>query len=93
MPENERMEILHEIKGIDHVVLWYDGTQNCVGAIEKIHPTIFTKGGDRTDYTNIPEWDICQNIGCEIIAGVGGDKIQSSSDLVAAADGVKHAKK
>ena len=27
MPERERMEILHSIKGVDHVVSWYDGTQ------------------------------------------------------------------
>ena len=34
MPEPERMEILHSLKGVDHVVLWYDGTQNCIGAID-----------------------------------------------------------
>ena len=94
MPLEERMEIINAIKGVDFVVPWEtDGDQTVCGALELLRPRFFTKGGDRTDYTNIPEWDICQNIGCEIIAGVGGDKIQSSSDLVAAADGVKHAKK
>ena len=94
MPLEERMEIIDAIKGVDFVVPWEtDGDQTVCGALELLRPRFFTKGGDRTDYTNIPEWDICQNIGCEIIAGVGGDKIQSSSDLVAAADGVKHAKK
>ena len=88
MPENERMEILHEIKGIDHVVLWYDGTQNCVGAIEKIHPTIFTKGGDRSSRDRIPEADICDKIMCKIMYGVGGsEKVQSSSWLT---DGSKN---
>jgi len=82
MPQRERMEVLHAFKGIDHVVSWYDGTQNCVGAIEKIKPNIFTKGGDRDCRARIPESDICDVIGCEIIFGVGGEKIQSSSRLV-----------
>ncbi len=83
MPEPERMEILHSIKGVDHVVLWYDGTQNCVGAIEKIAPDIFTKGGDRSSRERIPEADACDQVDCKIIFGVGGsDKPQSSSWLV-----------
>ena len=82
MPEAERMEILHEIKGVDHVVKWYDGTQNCIGAIEKIRPTIFTKGGDRSDRVKIPEADICDKVMCKIELGVGGsEKVQSSSWL------------
>ena len=83
MPEHERMEILASIKGVDHVVLWYDGTQNCIGAIEKIKPDVFTKGGDRSSRDRIPEADICDEVGCQIRFGVGGnDKPQSSSWLV-----------
>jgi len=82
MPERERMEIIDAIRGVDHVVKWYDGTQNCIGAIEKIRPNIFTKGGDRSSRDKIPEADICDQLGCEILYGVGGsDKPQSSSWL------------
>lgn len=82
MPQTERLEILHSFKGVDHVVAWYDGTQNCIGAIEKIRPNIFTKGGDRSARDKIPEADVCDEVGCEIIYGVGGsEKIQSSSWL------------
>lgn len=84
MPESERMEVLHSIKGVDHVVKWYDGTQNCIGAIEKIRPNVFTKGGDRSSRDKIAEADICDNVGCKIMFGVGGnDKPQSSSWLTA----------
>ena len=84
MPEKERMEILHSIKGVDHVVRWYDGTQNCIGAIEKLSPNIFTKGGDRSSRDAIPEADICDKISCDIVYGVGGtEKVQSSSWLTA----------
>ena len=83
MPEPERMEILHSLKGVDHVVLWFDGTQNCIGAIKRIKPNVFTKGGDRSSRSRIPEADMCDQVGCEIVFGVGGtDKPQSSSWLV-----------
>ncbi len=82
MPEAERMEILHEFKGVDHVVKWYDGTQNCIGALRKIRPNIFTKGGDRSSRDRIPEADVCDEVGCQIMFGVGGkEKAQSSSWL------------
>ena len=92
MPQAERMEILDAIESVDHVVSWYDGTQNCVGAIRKISPNIFTKGGDRSSRDRIPEADVCDEVGCRIVFGVGGsDKPQSSSWLVDNANKAKEA--
>ncbi len=87
MPLQERMEIINALKGVDFVVPWEAEwpDQTVIGAIRALKPQFFTKGGDRFDASSIPEWDICQRIGCEIITGVGGEKIQSSSDLVAKA--------
>jgi D-beta-D-heptose 7-phosphate kinase/D-beta-D-heptose 1-phosphate adenosyltransferase len=82
MPLDERMEIINGISGVDYVTTWDDGTQFVTGAVEILRPSIFTKGGDRTDRTNIPEFEICDKIGCRVLTGVGGGKIQSSSDLV-----------
>ena len=81
MPELERMEILYGFKGVDYVVKWYDGSQNCSGAIQLIKPNIFTKGGDRNSIEKIPEKEACDKIGCEIRLGIGGKKVQSSSWL------------
>ena len=81
MPESERIEILQGIRGVDHVVPWFDGTQTCIGAIEALKPDIFTKGGDRTSRENIPEADMCDKVGCKIVFNVGGGKVQSSSWL------------
>ena len=82
MDQKERMEIIHSLKGVDHVTVWYAGTQNCIGAIKKIKPSIFTKGGDRDSRKKIPESQICDEVGCKIVFGVGGnDKPQSSSWL------------
>jgi D-beta-D-heptose 7-phosphate kinase/D-beta-D-heptose 1-phosphate adenosyltransferase len=84
MPLEERMEIINSIKGVDFVVPWEtDGDQTVCQAIELLRPNYFTKGGDRFDAQTIPEWNICQEINCKIITGVGrGGKVQSSSDLV-----------
>ena len=84
----DRMEIIHAIEGVDCVLPWFYTNDDftVVKAIHKIRPKWFTKGGDRTDATNIPEWEICNQVGCEVITGVGGGKIRSSSELVERAD-------
>lgn len=83
MPLQERMEIIAGIHGVDYVVPWDDGTQFVTGALDILRPEIFTKGGDRSTPGSVPEFELCKNIGCQVIFGVGGtDKLQSSSDLV-----------
>jgi len=82
MSLQERMEIIDGISGVDFVTTWDDGSQFVTGAVEILRPSIFTKGGDRTDRSNIPEFELCEKIGCRVLTGIGGGKIQSSSDLV-----------
>jgi len=82
MPCADRMEIVDGIKGVDYVVYWDDGSQFVSGAIAAIKPDYFAKGGDRAEPKDIPEWDTCQNCGCEVVFNVGGGKIRSSSELV-----------
>ena len=85
MPEFERLEIIAGVRGVDHVVSWDDGSQFVSGCIDILRPLAFTKGGDRTDATTVPEFELCKRIGSEVICNVGGGKIQSSSDLIAGA--------
>lgn len=81
MPLAERMEIVAAIFGVCHVIPWEE--DNVAGALEVLKSKIFTKGGDRTATTMAPEEvAVCEHIGCRIIYGVGGGKIQSSSALV-----------
>jgi cytidyltransferase-like protein len=82
MPEKERAEIIAGIRGVDAAVIWDDGGQTVTGAIAKLKPTYFTKGGDRAAPEDIPEWEICQEVGCKVLFNVGGGKVQSSSALV-----------
>lgn len=56
------------------------GTQ--VEMLKEVKPDIFAKGGDRTP-DNMPrdELDVCKEIGCKIVYGVGGRKVNSSSKI------------
>jgi D-beta-D-heptose 7-phosphate kinase/D-beta-D-heptose 1-phosphate adenosyltransferase len=82
MPEAERMEIIAGVKGVNYVVPWDDGSQTVTGALAILKPVAFTKGGDRDAASNVPEFDLCEQMGTQVIFNVGGGKIQSSSTLV-----------
>ena len=85
MPLAERMEIVAALEGVDHVVAWDDGSQNVAGAIERLRPKVFAKGGDRSCPENMDkdELAVCERLGVKIEYGVGGfEKANSSSWLV-----------
>lgn len=83
MSHQERMEIVDSLRGVDYVVGWDDGSQFVTGALELIRPDVFAKGGDRSEAAKVPEFELCQQMGCKVVFGVGGkDKIQSSSNLI-----------
>ena len=89
MPHNERMEIVAGIEGVDYVLGWDDGSQTVTGAIEELMPKYFTKGGDRDSAQNVPEFNLCEQIGCDVIFNVGGGKVRSSSELARAVKDVE----
>ena len=43
---------------------------------------VFANGGDRRNVEDIPEFSVCKDHQIEMIFGIGGDKIQSSSSLI-----------
>lgn len=87
-PEAERKELIECFPFVDRVVLTEhsaDMTDRSVcRVLEAIQPDIFANGGDRSA-DNIPEYELCTRLGIEMVFNVGGEKIQSSSDLVGAA--------
>jgi len=87
MNQEERAEIISGIRGVDAAVIWDDGTQTVVGAVDKIKPDFFTKGGDRAKPEDIAEWEVCRKVGCEVLFNIGGGKVQSSSWLIKGAEG------
>ena len=81
MPWAERAEIMNTFKGVTKVTELDDSDGTVCEAIRRMKPDIFANGGDRTD-KNTPEMAVCNELGIEIIWGIGGEKIQSSSELV-----------
>jgi D-beta-D-heptose 7-phosphate kinase/D-beta-D-heptose 1-phosphate adenosyltransferase len=75
-----RCLIVSGLRAVDYVVP-YDvpGDSTVIGALEVIKPHVFTKGGDRVDATTIPEWEVCERLGIEVVTGVGLSKEWSSS--------------
>ena len=82
MPWKERAEIIQSIKGVAAVFQADDDDDTVTESLLRLKPDIFANGGDRKQQ-NTPEMKVCDDIGIEMLWNVGGEKIQSSSELVA----------
>ncbi len=85
--ENERVLIVKNLKLVDNVFLSIDKDRTVVESIKMIYDKFgneyqlaFANGGDQNN-ESIPEAHICNNLGIELIDGLGC-KIQSSSWLL-----------
>lgn len=78
-----RCHIVACVRGVDLVVPFeIEGDPTVREGLRRVRPHVFTKGGDRTDPSNIPEWPVCQELGIEVVTGVGLAKEWSSSDFL-----------
>ncbi len=85
--ENERVFIVENLKLVDKCFLSIDKDRTVVETIKMIfdefsneYHLVFANGGDQNNDT-IPERPICEQLGIDLIDGLG-DKIQSSSWLL-----------
>ena len=54
-----------------------------IESLKLYRPDVFAKGGDTWNINNLPEREVCEELGIEVVFGVGGfEKLQSSSDLL-----------
>ena len=81
MPLDERKEIIESIKYVDRTVVSVDDDDSVCKALAMLKPDVFANGGDRASRADIRETEICGELGIEMVFGIGGDKIQSSSEL------------
>ena len=89
MKFEERKEIIEGFKYVNQVLSFDDTDDTASDVIFKVCSLYkkedvdiyFANGGDRTT-DNVPEMDICKELGVEMLWGVGGGKIQSSSWLI-----------
>lgn len=85
--EDERVFIVSNIKSVDQVFLSIDEDRTVCKTLEYIHQQLhndyqlaFANGGDQNNQS-IPEVPVCNELGIELLDGLG-DKIQSSSWLL-----------
>ena len=81
MSFKERKEVLMAIKGVVDVISVDDEDGTVCEALRRVRPTHFANGGDRTS-KNTPEKRVCEELEIEMLWNIGGQKIQSSSELV-----------
>ena len=81
MEYERRVEILNAIKGVILVDSVDDSDGTVCEAIRRLKPTYFANGGDR-GRSNTPEQAVCEQLGVELLWGIGGEeKLDSSSSL------------
>ena len=87
MDELERLEIVQAIRYVDYALISQDKDKTQCQTLETFaqmfgesHHLIFANGGDQNNDT-IPEREVCERVGIELIDGLG-DKVQSSSWLL-----------
>ncbi len=86
MPFDERKKILLGFSCVDKVVRSIDKDNTVCETLKSLRKKnqvdVFANGGDRKDINDIPEYKICKDNGIEMLFDIGGDKIQSSSELI-----------
>lgn len=69
MPLEQRLRVVSAIRGVDYVIPFDppNATDLTVNeALVAIRPKVFTKGGDRRESHQIPEYEICRKYGIQI---------------------------
>jgi D-beta-D-heptose 7-phosphate kinase/D-beta-D-heptose 1-phosphate adenosyltransferase len=99
MNETARKAVMSELKSVHDVFASFHKKKpkdmSVCEEIKFLHDTFkeeyelhFAKGGDRIK-GNVPEEELCKKLGIPIHYGVGGGKVESSSNLVKKAGGIK----
>ena len=95
MNQDDRLRIIRNIKGVDRSVISIDEDGSVCQTIREefkrlqndpfFEDMIFANGGDRKE-GGVPE-DILENeLGVRMVYNIGGEKVQSSSELIKKAD-------
>lgn len=86
LDEKNRLRLMRALRDVDQVVLSIDEEPSVINTLAMIaeqHPgeeLVFANGGDRDSEKVIPETDICNQYGIEMVMGVG-EKVDSSTRI------------
>ena len=81
MPLEERREVIESIRYVDSTAVSIDEDDSVCKTLAMLKPDVFANGGDRASRSDIRETEICRKLGIEMVFGIGGNKVQSSSEL------------
>ena len=76
----DRIKIVRALECVDLVIESVDDDRTVKKTLAAIRPDIFTNGGDQTN-EGIPEKEVCDKLGIQMVDGLG-NKIESSSDII-----------
>jgi cytidyltransferase-like protein len=89
--QNERFKIVSNIKGVNRVIVSIDEDSTVCKSLELAYKTfeddpffdemLFCNGGDRKE-GGVPEEVMSETLGIRMVYNVGGEKTQSSSELI-----------
>ena len=95
MNQDDRLRIITNIKGVDRAVMAIDEDGSVCQTIREefkrlqndpfFEEMVFANGGDRKE-GGVPEDVLEEELGVRMIYNAGGDKVQSSSDLIKKAE-------
>ena len=95
MNQDDRLRIIRNIKGVDRAVIAIDEDGSVCKTIREefrrlqndpfFEDMIFANGGDRKE-GGVPEDVLEEELGVRMIYNAGGDKVQSSSNLIKKAE-------
>ncbi len=87
LDEQNRYRLVDALSVVDEVVLSVDNEPPVIETLRHIaerYPKdelIFANGGDRDSDKVTPETPVCHELGIEMVYGVGGDKVDSSTRI------------
>tara|TARA_R100000005_G_C4965577_1_gene180528 strand:+ start:210 stop:659 length:450 start_codon:yes stop_codon:yes gene_type:complete len=95
MNQDDRLRIIRNIKGVDRAVMAIDEDGSVCQTIREefkrlqndpfFEEMVFANGGDRKE-GGVPEDVLEEELGVRMIYNAGGDKVQSSSNLIKKAE-------
>ncbi len=88
MGEDERLEVVSAIRYVDEALVAIDDDPTIIRTLDQVATEntgariIFANGGDRQSAHDVPETEVCERHGIEMLFGVGGfEKLNSSSNI------------
>lgn len=88
LPQENRYRLMTALRGVDEVMLAIDEDATVIETIRiiaKTHPydqLLFANGGDRSAPEVVPEKQVCEEYGIEMVYGVGGAEKADSSTRI-----------